>query len=42
MPGGANEADLSVGPTGSELLSTVSLDIATGAFAKLKVWSIPG
>jgi serine/threonine protein kinase len=42
VPGGANEADLSVGPTGSELLSTVSLDIATGNFAKLNVWSIPG
>ena len=42
VPGGANEADLSVGPTGSELLSTVSLDIAKGTFAKLNVWTIPG
>jgi hypothetical protein len=42
VPGGANEADLSVGPAGSELLSTVSLDIAKGTFAKLNVWTIPG
>ncbi len=42
VPGGANEADLSVGPTGSELLSSVSLDIAKGTFPKLNVWSIPG
>jgi len=42
VPGGANEADLSVGPTGSELLSSVSLDIAKGTFSKLNVWSIPG
>lgn len=42
VPGGANEADLSVGPTGSELLSTSSLDIAKGTFPKLNVWTIPG
>jgi serine/threonine protein kinase len=42
VPGGANEADLSIGPAGSELLSTVSLDIAKGTFAKLNVWTIPG
>ena len=42
VPGGANEADLSIGPAGSELLSTVSLDIAKGTFPKLNVWTIPG
>ena len=42
VPGGANEADLSVGPAGSELLSTSSLDIPKGTFPKLNVWTIPG
>jgi hypothetical protein len=33
---------LSVGPGGSELLSTGSLDVSTGTFSKLDIWSIPG
>jgi serine/threonine-protein kinase len=42
VPGGQNEADLSFGPGGSELLSTEALDTAKGTFAKVKVWIIPG
>jgi serine/threonine-protein kinase len=42
VPGGANEDVESVGPSGSELLSTGSLDISTGTFSKLEIWSIPG
>ncbi len=42
VPNSQNELNLSVGPTGSELLSTVSLDIAKGTFPKLNVWTIPG
>jgi WD40 repeat protein len=42
VPGGANEEVLSVGPGGSELLSTGSLDVSTGTFSKLDIWSIPG
>jgi Protein kinase domain len=42
VSGGQNEADLSVGPAGSELLSTGSFDIAKGTFPKLNVWTIPG
>jgi hypothetical protein len=42
LPADENEADLSVGPAGSELLSTGSFDIAKGTFTKLNVWTIPG
>ena len=42
VPGGANEEIESVGPAASELLSTGSLNVSTGTFSKLDVWSIPG
>lgn len=42
VPGGQNEADLSFGPAGSELLSTVSYDVAKGTFPKMNLWTIPG
>jgi WD40 repeat protein len=42
VPGGQNEANLSFGQAGSELLSSVSYNIANGTFPKLDVWTIPG
>lgn len=42
VPGGANEEVASLGPAGSELLSTSSLNVSAGTFGKLDVWSIPG
>ena len=42
VPGGANEGVESVGPAGSELLSTGALDVSTGSFSKLNIWSVPG
>ena len=42
VPGGENEADLSLGPTASELLATGPMDIGKGTFTKLNIWTIPG
>ena len=41
VPGTSNEIIADLGPSASELLSTGSLNVSTGDFSKLYVWSTP-
>jgi serine/threonine-protein kinase len=42
VPGGANESMESIGPGGSELLTTSDLDTSQDTFPKLNIWAVPG
>jgi hypothetical protein len=41
VPGTSNEIIADLGPSASELLTTGSLNVSTGDFSKLNVWSMP-